>query len=124
MSSLARSPLLSAYAARRLAGAYCHSFDEPVTAYLTDVVLVAACAVGRTYCHRRADIFGRFQDGHRIRTSDILHAKQCGAYWRLYTASGSHYVVVTFAARGGRQSLKRWLGWAAQGPLLTPAVMH
>ena len=124
MSIRAGNSTLSAYAARRLAEAYRYAFYEPVTAYLTDVVLVAACAVGRTYRHRRADIFGRFQDGHRIRTSDILQAQRCGPFWGFRTASGSWYVVVTFAANGGRQSLKRWLGWTAQGLLLTPAVMH
>lgn len=124
MSSLVGASMLSGYAARRLAEACRYSFDDPVTAYLTEVELIAACAMGRTYRHRRADIFGRFQDGHRIRTSDIRQAKQCGAYWSLYTATGSHYVVVTFAARGGRQSLNRWLGWTAQGLLPTPAVMH
>lgn len=124
MSNPVGSPTLSAYAARRLAEACRHHFNVPVTAFLTEVVLVDECATGRTYRHHRADIFGKFEDGHRIYTSIILQARHDGSYWSLYTASGSHYVVVTFAANGGRQSLNRWSGWEVQALLPTPKVMH
>lgn len=42
-------------ASDRLKDAISYSFDEPVTAYLTDAVLVAGCCVGVTHRHRKAD---------------------------------------------------------------------
>ncbi|NWB90262.1 hypothetical protein [Pseudomonas agarici] len=96
-------------ASDRLKDAISYSFDEPVTAYLTDAVLVAGCCMGVTHRHRKADCFGRFADGHRIRTSDVKHAEQRGPFWVLHTESGSFYVVASFDPEGGEQSLQEFL---------------
>lgn len=119
-----QAPELSVYAARRLAAAGRYVFTWPITAYLTDVLLLARCATGRTYHDCRADAWGQFHDGHRICTSAICFAEQCGPYWCLHTASGSVYVVVTFAVWDGRPSLTRWLASAARGRAPTPAGRH
>lgn len=103
-----------------LAEAFNHSFGEPVTAYLTDAVIVSCCGFGVMHRHVKADLSGRFQDGHRLRTSDILHAEQHGPYWVLRTLSGSFYVIVSFHEQGGFQSLHEFLKLREQGVHLTP----
>lgn len=96
-------------ASERLQEAIAYPFDEPVTAYLTEALLVAGCCVGVTHRHRKADMFGRFADGHRIRTSDVKRAERRGPFWVLHTESGSLYVIVTFHSDGGEQSLDIFL---------------
>jgi hypothetical protein len=93
----------------RLRDAFTYRFNASVTAYLTDAVLIAGCCVGVTHRHNKADGFGRFADGHRIRTSDVKRAEQQGSFWVLHTESGSFYVVVSFDPAGGEQSLHEFL---------------
>ncbi len=106
--------------AYRLAEAFNYPFDELVTAYLTDAVIVSCCGFGVMHRHAKAEPSGRFQDGHRLRTSDILHAEQHGPYWALRTLSGSFYVIVSFHPHGGRQSLEAFLKLREQGVHPTP----
>lgn len=115
---------LSTYAERRLAQAFDYQFCEPVTAYLTNTTIVSCCGVGVMHRHIKADSSGRFQDGHRVRTSDIRHAEQHGAFWVLHTLSGSFYVIVSFHPHGGRQSLQTFLKLREQGVHLTPQRMQ
>jgi hypothetical protein len=90
---------ISSYAASRLAKAYNHPFGEQVTAYLTDAVIVSCCGFGVMHRHVKAEPSGRFQDGHRLRTSDILRAEMHGPFWVAFTwlpastrsAVGSHF---------------------------------
>lgn len=106
--------------ADRLAEAFNYAFGEPVTAYLTDAVIVSCCGFGVMHRHVKAEPSGRFQDGHRLRTLDILQAEQRGPYWILRTLSGSFYVIVSFHPHGGRQSLEAFLKLREQGVHLTP----
>lgn len=103
-----------------LAEAFNYPFDEPVTAYLTEMVIVSCCGFGVMHRHVKAELSGRFRDGHRLRTSDILKAEQHGPYWVLRTFSGSFYVIVSFHPHGGRQSLQAFLKLRNQGVHLTP----
>lgn len=103
-----------------LAEAFNYPFDEPVTAYLTETVIVSCCGYGLMHRHVKAELSGRFQDGHRLRTSDILEAEQHGPYWVLRTLSGSFYVIVSFHPDGGWQSLQSFLKLREQGVHLTP----
>jgi hypothetical protein len=96
-------------ASARLKDAIAYRFNESVTAYLTEAVLMAGCCVGVIHRQRKADCFGRFADGHRIRTSDVKHAEQRGPFWGLHTESGSFYVVASFDPEGGEQSLQEFL---------------
>lgn len=105
--------------AARLSRAMEASFSRPVTAYLTDAYLVAGCCIGVVHRHARADIWGRFQDGHRVRTSDVLEAHQHDEFWVLHTFTGSLYVVVTFREEG-RQSLDVLLELRRKGMHTTP----
>lgn len=111
---------LSQYAARRLAQAFNYPFNEPVTAYITSARIVSCCGFGVMHRHVKAEPSGRFQDGHRVRTSDILQAEQHGPFWVLRTLSGSFYVIVSFHSQGGWQSLKAFLKLHALGVHLTP----
>jgi len=115
---------LSAYAEHRLSKAFDYQFCQPVTAYLTNAKIVSCCAIGVMHRHIKADSSGRFQDGHRVRTSDIRQAEQHGAFWVLRTLSGSFYVIVSFDPRGGRQSLQKFLNLREQGVHLTPQRMQ
>nr|WP_314572356.1 hypothetical protein [uncultured Pseudomonas sp.] len=103
----------------RLAAAQRYFGDSAVTAFLTNVEITACCAVGVVHRHDRAG-GGMFEDGHRIRTSDIHSVVQNGDYWLLLTASGSRYVIVTFKSPGGRQSLKHFLKVLTDGFYNTP----
>lgn len=100
-----------------LAEAFDYPFGEPVTA---DAVIVSCCGFGAMHRHVKAESSGRFQDGHRLRTSDILQAEQHGSYWALRTLSGSFYVIVSFHVQGGWQSLQMFLKLREQGVHLTP----
>jgi hypothetical protein len=111
---------LSKYAAARLAQAFGYPFGERVTAYITNATFVSCCCVGVIHRHIRSDWLGQFQDGHRVRTSDVLHAEQRGLYWVFRTASGSFYVIVSFDRHGGRQSLQTLLKLRANGVHATP----
>lgn len=114
---------LSSQERETLAGAMRVDFGRFVTGYLTYAVLIAGCCFGVVHQHVRANAMGRFQDGHRIRTSDVVGAQQYGEYWALYTRSGSLYVVVTFA-EDGRASLDRHLELLRQGMHETPRGLH
>ena len=103
----------------RLAAAERYFTGMAVTAFLTDVEIVACCAVGVVHKYMRAGA-GRFEDGRRIRTSDIHLIAHRSPYWVLLTASGSCYVIVTFKGRGGRQSLNDFLEMLPGGFHATP----
>lgn len=115
---------LSAIELKQLELAYTYPFDEPVTAFLTRVQVIAASCIGVTHRHVRADSRGQFQDGHRIRTSDIRAAFLVGPFWCVRTFSGSLYVVVTFHVEGGEASLDKFLKLHGAGIHPTPHRHH
>lgn len=93
---------------KRLKQAMSHQFDEPVTGFLTHAWIVSASCLGFVYGHARADEFGRFADGHLMRTSDVRSIRMEGPYWVLTTLN-SRYVVVSFKRHDGRPSLQYFL---------------
>ncbi len=107
----------------KLACAMKMDFGRPVTAYLTNAMFLAGCCIGRVYHHVQGGVMGRFQDGHRIRTSDVMKANQCGEHWALRTRSGSLYVVLTFGD-GGRASLDQHLELRRRGMHVTPGRLQ
>jgi len=96
---------LDSYSKRKLLQALRLWSGLTVTGYILNARIVARSAFGGVFCHERADRFGRFANGHRIITSDVISAEPCHGFWALQTKSGSLYVVVTFDANGGRESL-------------------
>ena len=106
---------LSRHANDRLKLAQSMDFGEHITAYLLDVHFNACCGLARCYGHRKAHPSGLFADGHAIRTSDVIAINQWSHFWSFLTVTGSHYVIVTFAQPGGRESLKELVRLLTQG---------
>ncbi|WP_341303238.1 hypothetical protein [Pseudomonas sp. TMP25] len=120
MSRVIQTAELSRYAKGKLESAKGTWFGRPVTAYLTDAYFVAGCCVGVIHRHVKADAYGRFQDGHRVRTSDVREAQRHDGFWTLRTFTGSLYVVATFKKSAGRQSLDVLLEHLKRGIHTTP----
>jgi len=83
-------------------------FDLPVTAYLCGVFIRARAGIGVVFGHKRKDQYGRFGDGHLIRTSDVLKVEREGRFWVMTTVN-SRYVLATFQRDNGRTSLREYL---------------
>jgi hypothetical protein len=92
----------------RLIRASKYLYDEPVTAYLSDVFIHYNSAVGIVYGHMNPGPHGRFSDGHFLRTSDIRFAKKEGRFWVL-TTMNSRYVIASFKRGDGRASFRSFL---------------
>lgn len=93
---------------KRISKAQDQGFHRPVTAYLCSVFVMAGTAVGVVFGHTRKDDLGRFEDGHFIRTSDIVMAEREGRFWVLTTLN-SRYAIATFRKGIGRKSLREFL---------------
>ena len=104
---------------KRIARAQAQGFDEPVTAYLCGVFIKARAGVGIVFSHQRKDQYGRFGDGHLIRTSDVLKVAREGRFWVMTTVN-SRYVIATFRTADGRQSLRDYRRIAEDLAHLTP----
>lgn len=97
-------------------------FDEPVTAYLCGVSIRSCAGIGVVFGHARKDQYGRFEDGHLIRTSDVLKVEREGRFW-VMTTENSRYVLATFQRGNGRASLREYLRLRA-GLHITPRVLQ
>jgi len=85
-----------------------HSYNEPVTAFLSDVFINANSAIGIVYGHVNQGPHGRYADEHFLRTSDIRRVQKEGRYWVL-TTQNSRYVVASFKRDNGRASFRSFL---------------
>ena len=99
---------------KRILKAQAQGFDQPVTAYLCVAFIEARAGVGVVFGHKRKDQYGRFGDGHLIRTSDVLKVEREGRFWVMTTVN-SRYVLATFQRGNGRASLREFLR-LAKGP--------
>lgn len=105
--------------------ALAYTFSRPVTAYLTQAHIAACCCLGVTHRHIKADPpWGRFTDGRLIRTSDVLLVELEGEFWVLHTFTGSFYVIASFRADDGYQSLREHQVILASGFHPTPDRRH
>ena len=93
---------------QRLVRAKAHGFSEPVTAYLCGVFVKARTGVGVVFDHVQRESNGLFEDGHLIRTSDVVSVKREGRFW-VMTTENSRYVIATFQRGNGRSSLHDFL---------------
>jgi len=71
------------------------NFGISVTAYLCHVSFRGRCAVGIVFC----DVFGRFEDGHGIHTSNIMSKVMVGSHTILRTVN-SVYIVCSWSGEG------------------------
>ncbi|MFP0199021.1 MULTISPECIES: hypothetical protein [Pseudomonas] len=107
------SKRLSDFDLLRIHKAQAQGFDLPVTAYLNHVAIVGKSAMGVVFGHVRKGPLGRFDDGHYMRTSDIVCARREGRFWVLKTVN-SRYVIATFQRDIGRKTLRNFLMVSSQ----------
>ncbi|MBD8189762.1 hypothetical protein IFU20_26635 [Pseudomonas viridiflava] len=93
---------------KRIIKAQEQGFDVPVTAYLCGVSIRSRAGIGVVFGHKRKDQYGRFGDGHLIRTSDVVKVEREGRFWVMTTVN-SRYVLATFQRDNGRTSLREYL---------------
>lgn len=108
---------------KRIIKAQEQGFDLPVTAYLCGVSIRSRAGIGVVFGHRRKDQYGRFGDGHLIRTSDVLKVEREGRFWVMTTVN-SRYVLATFQRDNGRASLLQFLRLSRGQHLLSPHVLQ
>ena len=107
----------------RIARAVGQGYEHEVTAFLVNVEIKACSAVGVVFGHARKGPYGRFSDGHLIRTSDIQKVEREGRFWVITTVN-SRYVVATFRREGGRSSLREFRRLAGDQYIPTPDRLH
>jgi hypothetical protein len=108
---------------KRILKAQEQGFDVPVTAYLCGVSIRSRAGIGVVFGHKRKDQYGRFADGHLIRTSDVLKIEREGRFW-VMTTENSRYVLTTFQRENGRASLRKFLRLSQGHHHLTPRVLQ
>lgn len=97
-----------------------HHYELPITAYLSDVFVSGSTAVGVVYGHREVGQFGRFDDGHFLRTSSIRFAKKEGRFWVL-TTMDARYVIASFKRWDGRPGFRAFMAGMNESPV-SPTV--
>ena len=107
----------------RILKAQAQGFDKPITAYLCGVSIKARAGLGVVFGHKRKDRYGRFGDGHLIRTSDVIKAEREGRFWVLTTVN-SRYVIATFQRGNGRSSLRHFLRLSIGQHHLSPHLLQ
>ncbi|QLG95473.1 hypothetical protein HZF02_27690 [Pseudomonas yamanorum] len=107
----------------RILKAQAQGFDKPITAYLCGVSIKARAGLGVVFGHNRKDKYGRFGDGHLIRTSDVIKAEREGRFWVLTTVN-SRYVVATFQRGNGRASIRKFLRVSTGQHHLSPHLLQ
>ncbi|MBD0703706.1 MULTISPECIES: hypothetical protein [Pseudomonas] len=107
----------------RILKAQAQGFDKPITAYLCGVSIKARAGLGVVFGHKRKDQYGRFGDGHLIRTSDVIKAEREGGFWGLTTVN-FRYVLATFQRGNGRSSLREFQRLAAGLHHFTPWALQ
>lgn len=108
---------------KRIIKAQEQGFDVPVTAYLCGVSIRSRAGIGVVFGHKRKDQYGRFGDGHLIRTSDVLKVEREGRFW-VMTTENSRYVLATFQRSNGRASLRQYLRLSSGQHHLSPHVLQ
>lgn len=108
---------------KRIIKAQEQGFDVPVTAYLCGVSIRSRAGIGVVFGHKRKDQYGRFGDGHLIRTSDVLKVEREGRFWVMTTVN-SRYVLATFQRDNGRASLRQYLRLFSGQHHLSPHILQ
>ena len=75
------------------------------------------------FAHNGKDQYGRFGDGHLIRTSDVVKVEREGRFWVMTTVN-SRYVLATFQRDNGRASLRQFLRLSRGQHHLSPHVLQ
>lgn len=107
----------------RILKAQAQGFHKPITAYLCGVSIKARAGIGVVFGHNRKDQYGRFGDGHLIRTSDVIRVEREGRFW-VMTTENSRYVLATFQRGNGRARLREFLRLSRGQHHFTPRVLQ
>ena len=107
----------------RILKAQAQGFEKPITAYLCGVSIKARAGIGVVFGHNRKVQYGRFGDGHLIRTSDVLKVEREGRFWVMTTVN-SRYVLATFQRGNGRASLRDYLRVSKGQHHFTPRLLQ
>lgn len=107
----------------RIVRAQAQGFEAPVTAYLCGAFIGAREGVGIVFGHILKGPFKRFDDGHFIRTPEVVSAKKEGRFWVLTTVN-SRYVLATFQRDHGRKSLREFLSLSNGSHHLIPPSLQ
>ena len=97
------SKYLSDFQLSRLVQASLRKYTVPITAFISDAVIIDDRCLGVSFDHFQQDDAYRTANGGIIRTEKIQKAWKEGRFWLLETREGN-YLVGSFKRGGGRRS--------------------
>lgn len=97
------SKYLSDFQMSRLVQASLRKYTVPITAFISDAVIIDDRCLGVSFDHLQQDDAYRTANGGIIRTEKIQRAWKEGRFWLLETREGN-YLVGSFQRGGGRRS--------------------
>ncbi|VVO74711.1 hypothetical protein PS893_04731 [Pseudomonas fluorescens] len=97
------SKYLSDFQLSRLVQASLRKYTVPITAFISDAVIIEDRCLGVSFDHFPHDDAYRTANGGIIRTEKIQRAWKEGRFWLLETREGN-YLVGSFKRGGGRRS--------------------
>ena len=97
------SKYLSDFQLSRLVQASLRKYTVPITAFISDAVIIEDRCLGVSFDHFPHDDAYRTANGGIIRTEKIQRAWKEGLFWLLETREGN-YLVGSFKRGGGRRS--------------------
>ena len=97
------SKYLSDFQLSRLVQASLRKYTVPITAFISDAVIIEDRCLGVSFDHFPHDDAYRPANGGIIRTEKIQRAWKEGRFWLLETREGN-YLVGSFKRGGGRRS--------------------
>ena len=97
------SKYLSDFQLSRLVQASLRKYTVPITAFISDAVIIEDRCLGVSFDHFPHDNAYRTANGGIIRTEKIQRAWKEGRFWLLETREGN-YLVGSFKRGGGRRS--------------------
>ena len=97
------SKYLSDFQLSRLVQASLRKYTVPITAFISDAVIIEDRCLGVSFDHLQQDDAYRTANGGIIRTEKIQKAWKEGRFWLLETREGN-YLVGSFKRGGGRRS--------------------
>ncbi|WP_415264260.1 hypothetical protein [Pseudomonas serbica] len=97
------SKYLSDFQMSRLVQASLRKYTVPITAFISDAVIIDDRCLGVSFDHLQQDDAYRTANGGIIRTEKIQRVWKEGRFWLLETREGN-YLVGSFKRGGGRRS--------------------
>jgi len=99
---------LSDFQLSRLVRASLRKYSVPITAFISDVLIMEDTCLGISFDHSERDDAYHRADGSILRTGKIQSARKEGRFWLLETQEG-RYVIASFKRGLGRSSFLKLL---------------